>query len=485
MVFWYNLLIFKETIKSDKMILFADSVHPIKYSFKIAPELNPECQTMPSLLDRDIKYLWHPCSQMKDYAQVAPLTVAGARGSYLELTDGRRVIDAISSWWCKSFGHQHPRLKAALLRQAEQFEHVMLGHITHEVVVALSEKLATLSPTLNKTFYASDGSSAVEIALKMSLHAHRLRGDTAKNRFAGLKNGYHGETFMALTVSDLGLYRSPYEGILPTMPMINNVPYVNQRQDAQWENCSKAWSAVEEQLNVLSTSLSAIIIEPILQGAGGMLIYSCDFLRRLRHWCNKNNVYLIADEIMTGFGRTGRTLACHHAGIEADFLCLGKGLTGGFLPMSAVLTSTDIYQLFYDDYETGKAFLHSHTHSGNALAAAVALEALQVLDDEQIVAKAAALETLMLNYWRGIAERTGAIGTPRGIGGVCAAELHPVAGIPRLGFAVYQKAISYGALLRPLGNTLYWCPPLTITEKEIEELASITERAIADTLLNM
>lgn len=421
--------------------------------------------------------LWHPCSQMKDYETFPPLPVKSAKGCYIELEDGRKIIDAISSWWCKSLGHNHPKLKQALIEQAGKFEHIILANTINQNISTLSTRLASLTKTLDKVMYASDGSCAVEIAIKMSVHARQILGETHKTQIISLENSYHGETALALSVSDLGLYRKPYEPLLKQYSFIKNIPYVYSRFDPLWQNCLEHWNDIEEQLNQQAENLTAVIIEPIVQGAGGMRIYSQDFLRRLRKWCAKHDVHLIADEVMTGFGRTGLPLACSHAEIEPDFLCLGKGLTAGWLPMSAVITSTDIYQLFYDDYETGKAFMHSHTHTGNALAAAIANACLDIYEEESVYQLVQSKEQMMYELMNEIAKKTHKLHNIRYIGGIIAADIIGPSN-KRLGYQLYQKAVRLGALLRPLGNTIYWLPPLNITQKELIRLFEITKSAV-------
>jgi len=416
---------------------------------------------------------------MKDHETFKPLEVVGAKGSYLHLKDGRLIIDAISSWWCKTLGHQHPRLKQALKAQLDKFEHVILANTTNDTIVHLSEKLTRLSPTLNKVFYASEGSSAVEIALKMSLHARQLEGNSRRRHFLTLENSYHGETLGALSVSDMGLYRAPYADLLFPVTILSGVPYVHHQKDALWNDASVAWENIERQLAPFSETATAIIIEPIVQGAGGMQIYSQDFLRRLRQWTKQHGVHLIADEIMTGMARTGKMLACEHASIEPDFICLSKGLTSGWLPLSAVLIPQSIYDLFYADYGLGKSFLHSHTFSGNALAASVAVEVLSIIEEEGFCERACALGEQMYGMMQEIAQTTGRLINVRGIGGIVAADLTPAIPHRRLGFEVYQQAVQRGALLRPLGNTIYWLPPLTISAHELESLQEITAAAIA------
>ncbi len=422
--------------------------------------------------------LWHPCSQMKDYETFKPLHVIGAKGSYLHLQDGRRIIDAISSWWCKSLGHQHPRLKKALLEQLECFEHVVLVNTVNDTILSLSEKLTQLTSTLNKVFYASDGSCAVEIAMKMSLHARKLLGQPAKKNFIALENGYHGETAATLSVSDLGLYRKDYESLLFTPHYISPLPYVCGTHDPLWGDCSSYWESIEKSLEPLIETTTAIILEPIVQGAGGMKIYSQDFLRRLRAWTKQHNIHLIVDEIMTGVGRTGKMLACEYAGIQPDFLCLSKGLTAGWLPLSAMLTSQNMYDLFYDDYHTGKAFLHSHTYTGNALAASVALEVLKIFSEEDILSQANQLGHAMLEAMHDIADQTKKIHNVRGIGAIVAADIIGDSK-RRMGFEVFQKAVEKGAFLRPLGNTIYWLPPLNMSMETMAELKTITRDALA------
>lgn len=437
-------------------------------------------------INLDRQHIWHPCSQMKDYEAFPPLIIKKAYGPYIELTDGRRIIDAISSWWCKSLGHNHPRLKAALQAQLECFEHVIFANSTYEIILQLSEKLANLCPGLNKIFYASEGSSAVEIALKMSLHAQQLLSQNQRTQFTSLQNGYHGETFMALGLSDLGLYRKAYEAHLIKPNFIQNIPYVHSSSDPLWNNCSAIWPDIEKQLEKQEANLAAIIVEPIVQGAGGMKIYSQDFLRRLRNWTQTHGIYLIADEIMTGLGRTGEALACEHAKIKPDFICLSKGLTSGWLPMSVVLTHPEIYNLFYDDYSTGKNFLHSHTFSGNALAAAVALECLNILKVEEIFQQVREKEIILKKLMHEVHDKTERLTNIRGIGAIIAADLQltETEKNQRIGYQIFQKALQLGAWLRPLGNTIYWLPPLNTPLFALEELKDISILAIKQILTN-
>ncbi len=330
---------------------------------------------------------------------------------------------------------------------------------------------------LNKVFYASEGSCAIEIALKMSLHSRVNCGENQRNQFVALKQGYHGETLGALSVSDLGLYRKPYESLLFRTQFIEPA-YVSGTKDIRWNDAKTEWLCIESQLEPIANTITAIIFEPILQGAGGMKIYSQDFLSQLGRFAKYHNIHLIADEIMTGIGRTGKMLACEHAKITPDFLCLSKGLTSGNLPLSAVITTDIIYNMFYDDHETNKAFLHSHTYSGNALAASVAVATLDIITDLNLCSRAQQLQEIMIKNLEEISRKTGRLKNIRGIGAVVAADLIVKDSEQRLGYRIYHEAVKHGALLRPLGNTLYWLPPLTITLNTLEDLKNITLQAI-------
>lgn len=431
-----------------------------------------------SIDERDLKHIWHPCSQMKDYESFKSLVITKAMGSYIELNNGKKIIDAISSWWCKSLGHNHPRLKNALLKQLNNFEHVIFANTTHETIIQLSEKLSSLTSTLTKVFYAGDGSSIVEAAMKMSLHSRKVRGELNKTQFIALENAYHGETSGALSLSDIGMYKDAYKSILFDVFFISPLPYVAHSDEPLWHDCAEHWTVIEDQLEKYCDTTTAIILEPIVQGAGGMKIYSQDFLKRLRAWSSKHNIHLIADEIMTGIGRTGKMLACQYASIEPDFLCLAKGLTAGWMPFSALLTTDEIYNIFYHDYEKGTSFLHSHTYSGHALAASVALEVLNLAEELKLCDLATNLGKVMTDAMIDIAETTEKITNIRHIGAIVAADLICTDPNRRLGFEVYQKAVELGALLRPLGNTIYWLPPLNTDEHTIHNLKNITERAI-------
>lgn len=431
------------------------------------------------LIQRDLDHVWHPCTQMKDFEQVPPLIVQQAKGSYLQTNQGP-IIDAISSWWCKSLGHGHPEVIAAIQQQLKRFEHVIGANTTHPILVELAEYLAELTGKQH-VFFASDGSCAVEIAMKLALQAQQLRGHPERNQFIALENGYHGETLATLTISDLGLYKAPFQTFDTHPSMLQSIPYLHSSNDPLWANCETAWPIVLRQLERLKDQTCAIIFEPIIQGAGGMRIYSADFLAKLASFAKENGIYLIADEIMTGMCRTGKWLASEHASIAPDIICLSKGLTSGTIPFSCTLVDNDIYTLFYDDYEKGKSFLHSHTFSANALGASAALATLGVMTRDDMNHQAQALGAQMVQYFSAVATQSGQLENIRHLGAIVAADLKPHPHYARVGFQVYQQALRQGALIRPLGNTLYWLPPLTTDEQTIMKLAEITLNSIEKT----
>jgi adenosylmethionine-8-amino-7-oxononanoate aminotransferase len=461
------------------------------------------------LAARDLAVFWHPCSQMRDYRHFPPLEVVGARGARLQLADGSTVLDAISSWWCKALGHGHPRLLAALSAQQEAFEHVITANTTSAPLVRLCERLLAAANGLppsawdasaplgrqpghfGKVFLADNGSTAVEIALKMALQAQAQRGAPQRTRFAAFENGYHGETVGALSVGDLALYASPYRALCFPVQRIDGVPYRRGPHDPAWLDADAAWPAIEAALDAAAGTLAAIVYEPVLQAAGGMLFFSPDLLRRLRAWADARGVYLIADEIAAGMGRLGTILASHLAegpgrtsmAALPDFAVLSKGLTAGTLPLSAVLTTDAVYALFDADYDEGRAFLHSNTFCGNALAVAVANAVLDVFAAEDVLGLVATRGPQLRAALESVAARRPYLHGLRACGMVAAADIRAADGSAldparRTGYAVYQEAVRRGALLRPLGDTMYLFPPLTTTAAEIDEMAAI----LADSL---
>ncbi len=441
---------------------------------------------------RDLEVFWHPCSQMRDYRDFPPLEIVGARGTRLQLADGRQVLDAIASWWCKSLGHGHPRLIAALTAQAEKFEHVITANTTSEPLVRFCERILAIANRgqpghFGKVFLADNGSTAVEIALKMALQAQAQRGAPGRTRFAAFENGYHGETVGALSVGDLDLYAAPYRPLCFPVERLTGLPYRVGPHDPAWLDASREWPAIEAALDVHASALAAVVYEPVLQAAGGMRFYSPDLLRRLRGWADARGVYLIADEIAAGMGRLGAMLASHLVdGALPDFAVMSKGLTAGVLPLSAVLTTDAIYALFDADYRDGRAFLHSNTFTGNALALAVANAVLDVFADDDVLGRVRETAPRLRAALEGITAERPHFGEVRACGMVAAVDLRARDGAPldprrRTGYAVYREAVARGALLRPLGDTMYLFPPLTVTPAEIDEMVGIL-RTSADAI---
>ena len=315
--------------------------------------------------------------------------------------------------------------------------------------------------------------------MKMALHAQKIRKKEDRTQFLGLTHGYHGETALTLSISDLGRYKDPYQDILTHYPFIKPV-YVNHTRDPLWSDCSALWPNIEKQLNVHRDTLAAVVFEPILQGAGGMRLYSADFLKRLAQWAHQQEIYLIADEIMTGIGRTGTWLASEHARIEPDFVCLSKGLTSGCLAFSAILTKDSIYELFYDTYDNNRNFLHSQTYAGNAIGAAAALATLKIIINDNLLAQISNLEKQLWEQIALVQVETRALKNIRGIGGIIAADLDT--DNRHAGFEIFKVALQNGAFLRPIGNTVYWTPPYIIEESDLKKLQSITCQAIKTVL---
>lgn len=439
-----------------------------------------------TIIERDLKVLWHPCTQMKDHERLPLIPVKSGDGVWLTDFDGNRYLDAISSWWVNLFGHNNPRINAAIQKQLSQLEHVLLAGFTHEAVIALSEKLVSILPApLSRCFYADNGSSAVEIALKMSFHAWRNRGRSGKTKFITLANSYHGETLGALAVGNVELYKNTYA------PLLMNVITVDSPDcfyRAHGESCrdysTRMFEHMRAALEKHCDEVCAVIVEPLVQCAGGMRMYDPVYLKLLRETCDELGVHLIADEIAVGFGRTGSLFACEQAGISPDFMCLSKGLTGGYLPLSVVVTHDDIYESFYDDYPTLKAFLHSHSYTGNALACSAALATLEIFETGDIIAANRQLAEHMGNAAQHLTDHPH-VAEVRQHGMILAAEMirnkssrEPFAWQERRGLRVYEHGLKNGMLIRPLGNVVYFMPPYVITKDEIDMMVNVATAGI-------
>ena len=434
--------------------------------------------TQPSLAARSLASVWHPCTQMKRHEADPPVAIASAQGPWLHSTDGQRYLDGISSWWVNLFGHSHPHIQAALTDQLARLDHVMLAGFTHAPVVALSERLGALTG-LGHAFYGSDGATATEIALKMSAHYWRNAGQPAKSRFVGLAGGYHGETVGALAVTDIALFREAYA---PLVRLAATVPSPDARGAQPGESAAdvahRAAAALEHWLAEHHATTAALIVEPLVQCAAGMAMHDAAYLRQARALCDRYAVHLVVDEIATGFGRTGTMFAHQQAGIRPDFICLSKGLTGGTLPLSAVLTTKAVYAAFYDD-DVARGFLHSHSYTGNPLACRAALATRELFDQLDPLAGTVAL-----------AQRIDAACTPitqhprvrhaRRLGMVWAWDVQTT--LPDFSRRYHRHAMARGLVLRPIGNTLYAMPPYVLDDEAVQHLGAAAFAALQATL---
>jgi adenosylmethionine-8-amino-7-oxononanoate aminotransferase len=424
------------------------------------------------LLKRSLDAVWHPCTQMKHHESLPLVPVARGEGCWLYDFEGRRYLDAISSWWVNLFGHSNPRINAALADQLGKLEHVLLAGCTHEPAVELSEKLArAANGALGHCFYASDGASAVEIALKMSFHYWRNCGRPAKRRFVSLAGSYHGETLGALAVTDVALFKDTYAPLLMTSRHVASPDWRGaERGESARDYAVRRAQDLERHFAAHHGDTAALIVEPLVQGATGMAMYDPEYLRRARALCDRYEVHLIADEIMTGFGRTGSFYAHEQAGITPDFLTLSKGLTGGYLPLSVVLTRDGIYRAFYDDDVT-RGFLHSHSYTGNPLACSAALATLAILEEDDVIATNRARGARLTAAAAPIAAHP-RVRDFRNVGMIWAFEVDTTDGSFARTFSA--QALARELLLRPLGNTVYFMPPYVIGEEEIALLAGRT-----------
>jgi adenosylmethionine---8-amino-7-oxononanoate aminotransferase len=417
------------------------------------------------LIRRDAACLWHPYTPHG--AEDPPLAVVGAAGARLRLADGRELLDGISSWWACVHGHGHPTLVEAMVRQAHALDHVLFAGATHEPAVALAERLLSVAPPgLARVFYSDDGSTAVEVALKMAYQTWVLRGEPQRRVFVALEGGYHGDTFGAMAVGD------PVPFFLAYAPLLFEVRRVPARADA-------LVSAVEE----LGDQAAAVIIEPLLQAAGGMRVHGPELLRAAREVCDRAGLLLIADEVMTGFGRTGTLFACTQAGISPDLLCLAKGLTNGMLPLAATLTTEALFQVFRGP-DRARFFPHGHTMTANPVACAVALASLGLCLDEDVPARFERIGRRIHSLLTDLPGRS-SVKDLRRLGGVVALDLLPSPGdrpgyLGTLSPRLRRAAIQRGVLLRPLGNVLYAMPPACATDPECDAVAQVMRELVQE-----
>ena len=444
-----------------------------------------------SLIDRDRAHLWHPYTQMP--AAPEPLPVVRGEGVYLYTEDGRKILDGISSWWVNIHGHSHPRLNAALAAQAAKLEHVVFAGCTHAPAVELAEKLVAVLPRgLNRIFYSDNGSTAVEVALKMALQYWKNRGEPGRTAFIGLHHAYHGDTVGAMSASDDSVFTRAFSPML--FPVARaHAPYCFRCPvGLKRETCAiDCLGDLDRQLQAGSERVAAVIVEPMLQGAGGMIVWPREFLSGVRRLCDRHGVLMIADEVLTGFGRTGKMFACEHAGggpdavgtgmvgpdtMRPDIMCLSKALTGGYLALGATAATENIYEAFLSDDRT-KTFFHGHSYTANPLACAVGAASLDLFHETDALARVARIERQMRDGLDPLRKLPN-VGDLRVIGGVGAVELRGEGGyLDNIGPRLAAKFLERGLLLRPLGNVVYFMPPYVITESEtawaLEQIAQV------------
>lgn len=427
-------------------------------------------------LSRSLQAVWHPCTQMKQHEQFPLIPIQRGKGVWLYDFDGKRYLDAVSSWWVNLFGHANPTINDAIKKQVDLLPHTMLAGFTHEPVVRLSEKLSALTDNrLGHCFYASDGASAIEIALKMSAHYWRNNNKLEKCQFVALANGYHGETVGALAVTDIPLFREAYKDLVKLASTVSTPDWrIAEAGETAKAYAIRCANELEKYFQQHHATLAAFIIEPLVQCATGMAMYHAEYLKCARQLCDKYQVHLIADEIAVGFGRTGSFFACDQAEITPDLLCLSKGISGGYLPLSVVMTTDQIYQAFYDDKVT-RGFLHSHSYTGNPLACAAALATLSIFENDNVIEmnkhKVAYINEKLASY-----KFHPRISNFRNTGMIWAFDVQT--DDPLFSRHAFELGLSKEILLRPIGNTVYFMPPYVIGHAEIDLLVTGTLEVI-------
>lgn len=441
------------------------------------------------LVDFDVKHIWHPAAQMKDYEDFPPIPVVKGKGCYLYTPEGKEILDIVSSWWCNLLGHCNEEISDALATQAKTLEHVIFANFTHPWAVELTKELLTIVPKgLTHFNYADNGSSSVEMALKIAFQYQHQIGQTKRVKFACLSEGYHGETIGALSVGSMDLYNLMYKPI-----MMDNIHIEAPDMFMHPEECpevciQRAKKVFEEH----GDELCALIVEPMLQGAAGMRMYPAEYLKALHDLCKQHGVLFIADEIATGFGRTGRWFACDHANITPDIMTLSKAITGGYMPMSVVCVTDEVYNAFLADYSEGKAFMHSHTYAGNPLACACALAVIKILKRDNIIEKAQETAAWLTPRFEEKFLSIPQIAQVRHLGLIHAMEIvknretkERYDSSLRLGYKIYQDALKEGLLLRPIEDVLYFNPALNISKEDLEKAMDIAYRVIKRNLDNI
>ena len=437
------------------------------------------------LQKKDLEYVFHPCAQMKDFEEIPPLVIKKGDGLYLIDEDGNRYMDCISSWWVNLFGHCNERINKIVTEQVNTLEHVIFANFAHEPAALLCEELTKVLPNgINKFLFSDNGSSCIEMALKLSFQYHLQTGNPQKTKFISLENAYHGETIGALGVGDVDIFTETYRPLIKEGRKVR-VPYVdsNLSQDEFTKLEDECIEELKELIIANHNEIACMIVEPMVQGAAGIKIYSARFLKAARDLTKKYNIHLIDDEIAMGFGRTGKMFACEHAGIEPDMMCIAKGLSSGYYPIAMLCITAEIFDAFYADYKDGKSFLHSHTYSGNPLGCRIALEVLKIFKEDNILETVNEKGTYLKNQMENIFKNKPYVKDIRNIGLIGAIELKDdVAPGVRVGRKIYDIALKKGVFVRPLGNTIYFMPPYVITHEEIDKMLDVCEQSINELL---
>lgn len=435
---------------------------------------------MRDLLEKDLKYIWHPYTQMKDCDELPPILIERAEGIRLYDSKGNPYYDTISSWWCNVHGHNHPKIKQAIKDQLDSLEHVLFAGFTHRPAILLAEALIGITPAnLKKVFFSDNGSTAVETALKMSFQYWQNIGIKDKIRFVSLENAYHGDTVGAMSVGAASSFNEVFTPLLFDSFKVPSPNCYRCPMKKSKESCHiECVEPLEKLLDERTREIAGVILEPLLAAAGGMIVYPVEYLRRAAKLVKSYKIHLIVDEVATGFGRTGKMFAVEHAGITPDFMCLSKGITGGFIPLGATLTTDEIYNAFYDDYSKNKTFHHGHTYTANPLACAAALASLQIFEEEKVLERLSKMIPTFHEEMERFRELS-LVGDVRYIGMIAALELEPSSTNERIGLRIYKEGLEEGLILRPLKNVTYLFLPLCIKPDELEEIIARTYRVIA------
>ena len=448
--------------------------------------MSKKINKLEEIVERDLDVIWHPCTQMKDHEKIPLIPIKSGKGVWLEDFDGKKYIDAISSWWVNIFGHSNGYINSKITQQLKKLEHVLLAGFTHEPAVKLAERLIAMSPAkINKCFFTDNGSSAIDAAMKMSFHFWKNIGYKKKRKFIALSNSYHGETIGSLSVSNIDLYKKTYKSLMKDTIIVPSPDCYNKKEsETNKEYTTRMFSFMLDAIKKNHESVCAVIIEPLVQCAGYMRMYHPIYLKLLRDACDEYDVHLIADEIAVGFGRTGTMFGYEQSKITPDIICLSKGITGGYLTLSTILTSNKIYNAFYDEYTKLNAFLHSHSYTANPLACTAANASLDLFEKKGIIEKNKSKSKYIKEQLMCMNSHNN-VGDIRQTGMINAVEMvknkHkriPFDWKERRGIKAYKYALENNVLLRPLGNVMYFMPPYVIKKNEIDHVINVMEGAI-------